>query len=514
MIYDSYLKEFFFSNPLLNEIEAYSSVDGHRVGGVTVPGPLGLSLSPDGTLMAVGTSTPEIYFVDPAALHVTAQVEVPSSFLTRDGVAPAMPFLMASGPVLIATGNFYMGSYAGIDLLSYDPATGAFAFANPPGTTIKNISGTPARSVDGNYLAVPDYIQSGECLAVYSAQSQSFISISPAQYTITAVAANPDGSQFATAGAPSSSSGQFLTLWNRNLQQQFQFQSNDTNILFSRDGKYLFDGGELNDSSTQLDQIRSLDTHTGLVAGYQGLSIAVDFRVTLSDTDENNRVYGITAKGAFVANAGQLQPAPTPLAQFQEGFLSVGNPDEGVLSGGTQVQFNPGLTGGRTLDELAPSTEAYFGTIPATSDVVAPDPGATDGHNLITATSPPSSVGGPVTVTLTDANNNTVLLPAAFSYGPHSHWIDPSAVSPNGGTVSTLLADGLFSYLNFTNGKVTVGGKFAITSAPTITGGDSWREVTVTTLKSVPGWADLKLTLNDGTSETTKNMVQVLQQDV
>jgi len=40
-------------------------------------------------------------------------------------------------------------------------------------------------------------------------------------------------------------------------------------------------------------------------------------------------------------------------------------------------------------------------------------------ENFLTATTPPAKNPGPVSVVLTDANNNTVLLPDAFTYGPH-----------------------------------------------------------------------------------------------
>ncbi len=92
MVYDSSLKEFFFSNPAMNEVEVYLSVDGHRVGAVTVPGAMGLSLSPDGSLL-IGSSTPYLYLVDPAALHVTGQVEVPAALLVPVfGLEPTLPF--------------------------------------------------------------------------------------------------------------------------------------------------------------------------------------------------------------------------------------------------------------------------------------------------------------------------------------------------------------------------------------------------------------------------------------
>ena len=214
VVYDAALKEFFFSNNSLNEVEAFSSVDGHRVGAVTVPGAMGLSLSPDGTRMAVGTSTPHNYFVDPATLHVTGEAEIPASVMDpATGYEPTMPFLMAAGPVLIEAGG---------NLFSYDPSNGVFALANPPG--VANGSGIgegkPARSLDGNFLTVPTLGPSGMQMAVYSAQSQTWIGFGPTQFQIDALAANPDGSQFAMMSSPSPGSLRFISFWNRSLQQQ------------------------------------------------------------------------------------------------------------------------------------------------------------------------------------------------------------------------------------------------------------------------------------------------------
>ena len=170
------------------EVEAYSTVDGHRIGAVTVPGPAGLSLSPDGTQLAVGTTTPYLYFVNPAALHVTAQVAVPSTLLT--GLLPILPFLMATGPMLIEAGNSTSLPAGDGALLSYDSTSGAFALANPTGTS-GIYGGIPARSLDGNYLAVPTLGQTGAQMAVYSAQSQTYIGSTPTQGSIGDVGGEP-----------------------------------------------------------------------------------------------------------------------------------------------------------------------------------------------------------------------------------------------------------------------------------------------------------------------------------
>ena len=511
VVYDSNLKEVFFGNPAMNEVEVYSTVDGHRVGAVTVPGVVGLSLAPDGSELAVGTSTPHVYFVDPVALHVTGQVEVPPSVLNPEtGLEPVLPFLMATGPMLIeeADGNSIVTGEG--NLLSYDPVSGAFAVVNPPGAYIGIYGGTAARSLDGNYLAVPTLGQTALQMSIYSAASQTYIGSTPGQYNLRSVAANPDGSQFATVGTPSyTTGGQYITFWSRSLQQQAQYETQDLNVLYSRDGKYLY-AGESTD-------VLAINAQTGTPAGYQGLVTATMEPGTLWDTDENDRVYGISDLGAYTSSVAQLQSTAPAMPWFLEALIgsSIGNPNEGPLTGGTQVQFTPNSIGTGSADGLDSTMEAYFGSIPAPSDAVAPYSASSDGGNFLTATTPSATSTGPVTVLIADANNNAVLLPGAFSYGPHSRWIDPSAVSANGGTVSTMFADGIVSLEGVpSNVTVTVGGASAVTAAPSIVGGNSESELSVTMPTGKPGWANLDISLPDGTSETTQNMVQYLTQDV
>jgi hypothetical protein len=397
------------------------------------------------------------------------------------------------------------------NLLSYDSASGNFALANPPGADIGICGSTPARSLDGNYLAVLMLGQTDLQMAVYSAQTQSYIGFTPGQYNISAVAANPDGSQFAAVGTPSfASGGQYITFWNRSLQQQAQYATQDTNIVYSRDGKYLYARESL--------EVLALNTQTGLPTGYQGLSLGTYQVGTLWDTDESNRVYGISDLGVFVASVAQLQPTAPLMPFFSEDSLgtSIGNPNEGPLAGGTQVQFFADSIGAGSSDGIGSAMEAYFGLTPATKDVVAPSTSTSDRRNALTATAPAATATGPVTVLMTDANNNAVLLPSAYSYGPHVRWIDPSAFSPITGGHSTLWADGVLTLaaLQQPLPTVTIGGKLAGTSPLPVVGADTWRGMLVAAPGDTPGWADLTISLPDGTSETTRNMVQYLAQDV
>jgi hypothetical protein len=513
VVYDSKHKEFFFSNLDMNEVEAYSTVDGRRVGAVNVPGPMGLSLSPDNSELAVGTISSQVYFVDPAVLHITGKAEIPASLLDPSSkVKAVLPFLMSSGPMLIGaaeTVNLSNGTGDGI-LISYDRKTGTFAQMNGPAEAPGFYTSLPARSLDGKYLAVSTPGLTKVQMAVYSAESQTYIGTTAGQFIIGAFAVNADGSQFATIGTPSyTSPGQAITFWNRSLQQVAQYPIQDTtpytSIVYSRDGKYLY--------AREVYDVLALDTRTGLPAGYQGLSTPT--RGHLWDTDESNRVYGIAYLGAYVVSVAQLQSTAPVMPYFSDGTWPVGNPNLGPLPGGTDVQFAATLpvSSAGSANGIRSSTEAYFGLIPATKDVVAPNPYSSDGGNAITATSAAATSTGNVTVLLTDANNNAVLLPRGYSYGTRPRWVEPSALPSGGGAGIEIGADGVLTLPGVDPPVgVTIGGARAIVVPPK--GSGFWQLVHATTPPGKPGWADLTMSLPDGTTETAKNMVQYLAQDV
>jgi WD40 repeat protein len=478
----------FFSNTEMGEVEVYSTEDGRRVGSVTVPGPLGLSLSPDNTLLAVGTSTPYVYFVDPSALHITGQVEIPPSYLSLPGWGQeaVMPYLMANGPMLIAMA--YGSGLGSGNLVSYDRATNTFAQANPPdGSVGYGIYGPlPARSLDGKYLVIPTLGQTGQQLALYSADARGYLSYTPISNLMT-VAANPDGTQVAI------DYGGTITVFNRSLQQQYQYTTTNPpgapSIVFSRDGKYLY----VRDSS----DIAALNAQTGTLAGYQGLSIASNNPGALSDVDESYQVIGANDKGAFVVSLTQLQSTVPPQLGFMDDIGSgLGNPNGGPIAGGTKVG-TCATPGGSLLDS---SEEAYFGTSPATNDVVA--------GGCITATTPAASTVGPVTVLLTDAKNNAVLLPNGFSYGPHLRWISPSALPQTVYDPVELVVDGIWPWQTNLQ-TVTIRGQAEIVEESV-----DAMVFNVKVYPGSPGWADLTLTLTDGSAQTVKNVVQFLAQDV
>jgi WD40 repeat protein len=514
--YDPLLKELFVSNPSVNRVEVYSTVDGHHIGEISIPGPAGLSFSPDYAKLVIGTITPYVYFADPTAMHVIGQIEVPSSFLRLDQFSitemPVFPFAMSDGTILLGMGSTpesaSNSSLFTTHLVLYNPVGGTFSPHDPgPG----GMDAVPSRTLDGKYLLVEGLNNSNLEVFLYSTAAQGYIAISNQVQNgvVDAInlAANLDGSQFASVeqipGAGSFSS--LVTFYNSTLQagNQFTISGSATSALFSRDGKYLY----LQSGPTTLVV---LNTQTGQPFGYLGISPPPQ---QLFDIDENNHLFGASV-GVMMINASQPQMSPTPfLPSFNTGLPSTeANPNVGPLTGGNQVQFAPTATGppGGGGD-VSTTAEAYFGATPATNDVVAPNPSGTAHDNFLTATAPPATNPGPVSVLLTDASNNAIFALDAYTYGPHILRVDPNVALGQGPTeFITIYAYGL-GFFDTSDIHVTIGGMpMGISSL------DSYasftfpeQSVTVQILPGTPGWADITLTTPNG-SDTLKRGFQYL----
>lgn len=512
--YTPTLKEMFVSNPEVNGVDAYSTVDGHWVGEISVPGPAYVSFTPDYSSLVIGTITPRVYFANPTTLHLTSEIVVPSSTLVTDSRGdtemPVMPFPMADGTVFLGMGVTPQSSSfttSAIHLLLYNPVTESFTSVDPTPT---GLTANPARSLDGEFLLV-----SSTQLYLYSVAAQGYTAVNTSQ-NISSLAANADGSQFVWLSQilPGTTSSQ-ITFLDRNLQPQSQYTMTDaisnyavSNFVFSRDGKLLY-------TWTQNGDLLALNTQTATPAGYFGISVgSLPYAGTLFDVDDNNNVFGaISPGGALIVNASQLQPLPPARQALFIGPSTEANPNVGPIAGGTQVQFIPSPMGSGSDDGIASSTEAYFGASPATQDVVAAYPASSNGENFLTATTPPAKNPGAVSVLLTDANSNIVFLPDAYTYGPHLLRVQPNAVSAQGSDSVTIVAYGLGFDVNEI--AVTIAGSpVDMKTATLLSYGNYYPEqsVTIPVPPGTPGWADITLTTPNG-SDTMKRGLQYLKQD-
>lgn len=517
--YDEALREVFYSDSNFNSLEVFSTVDGHKIGEVPIPSPAGLQFSPDFSKLYVGTITPSVYVVDPVALHVVQQIEVPLSLTTPVDSSfgtemPVMPYPMADGSVLMGMGTTLESSNFGsfplsvLDLVRYDPVAKTFTLADPGPS---NLAGNPARSSDGKYLFVYGFGTNGYGLELYSASTRSYLpAFGQVQNESVLLAANQNGSQYATVQELSAfgSGNAQINFWGANLQPQVQSYTLNVPVsaaIYSRDGKYLF-------LPTNSGYIVVLDTQAGVPVGYLGFSLIQSFfSGTPFDVDENYHLFGGTAGGAYILNASQTAAAPPVAVPQFINAIAAATPNVGPLAGGTQVQFVP--TGGSgNSDGITGSMEAYFGTTPAAQDTVGPYSSSSSGENFLTATAPPATTPGPVSIVLTDANNNVVFLPDAFTYGPKILRVQPSAAGSAGGDSITIFAYGL-GFFDLSDIHVTIGGTAADMQNATLNSYVSQTfpeaSVTIPVPPGTPGWADVQITTSNGT-DTLKRGLQYL----
>lgn len=511
-VYNQALKEIFVSDPNFNSVEVYSTVDGHKVGEVSIPGPAGLGFTPDFSKLYVGTITPNVYIVDPAGLRVTGQVACPPSMLTTSSGAtaatlmPVRPYPMADGSLMLGMGYTSQSSSAavliGIEaLVRYDAVSGAFTPANPgPG----NLGANPARSSDGRYLFVYGFGGAAYELVLYSSATQGYLPVSTQVPNGAAfLAANADGSKFAVVD-----NNWNVTLVNANLQMQAQYSSPRALkcAIFSKDGKFLY-------TTNDLSNVVALDTQAGTPVEYFGVSLGSNpFPTALVDVDETYHAYGLTPGGLYVVDASHGRATPPTVVPSFWGIPSTqATPNVGPVAGGTPVQFVPAPLGAGSADGIANSMEGYFGTVPATNDVVGPYPASSDGGNFLTATTPPAKNPGPVSVVLTDADNNTALLPDAFTYGPHILQVQPNGAVA--GDQITIYAYGL-GFFDLADIHVMIGGTQAINVSMNSYVSHNYPDESVTVMvpSGSPGWADVTVTTSNG-SDTLKRGIQYLKKE-
>ena len=517
LAYNSALKEIFVCNPDINAVDAYSTVDGHWVGEFGVPGPSGLSFSPDNTTLAIGTITPYVYFADPTALHITSRVAIPSSLLTTDqggdSLMPVMPYAMADGSVFILMGVNSQSSSTPVTtvahLIRYAPSSGTFTSQDPSPGGLATI--IPARSLDGKMLLVPGASSQGLELSVYSTDAQAYVATSAAFPNLGFyLAANPNGSQFATVQQYPGPG--VVTFWGPNLQMLGQYTTAASSpigaALYSRDGNFLY-------MVTDAGALVAFNTQTFTPSGYIGLAIGglIAPNPQFFDADESYHLFAVAEPGgALILNASQTQPSlPTSTADFTTA-AGEANPNVGPLAGGTSIQFSPAPAGPGSSDGIAGSMEAYFGLTPAPQDTVTPDTSSSNGQNSLTAVTPPASTPGPVSVVLTDAANDTVFLPDAYTYGPKLLRVVPNLAGSAGGDEVTIFAYGL-GFFDLSELQVTIGGAAADLSTAVLNSYSSdypEDSVTVHVPPGTPGWADVVISTSNG-SDTLKRGVQYLQ---
>jgi IPT/TIG domain-containing protein len=518
--YDPALKEVFVSDPITNSVEVYSTVDAHQVGEISVPGPAGLSFSPDFSKLVIGTITPYVYTADPIALHITGQIDIPASYITMSQYQalnlPVMLYALSDGTIMIGLGTnpaSSNGSYTIVaHLLLYNPGSATFTLEDPGNGAVTTV---PARSEDGSSLLVLANNNSSPMLFVYKPSGHGYAISAPAALPSNlgvSLAANQDGSQFAliigvTAPEMPTTLVNFVD-GNLHAESQYTNTAATTSGVYSRDGSlfYLMFANNV---------LAGVNTQTGSAAGYLQESIASTVTyAALFDVDENFRLIGGSLfNGIFLMNASQLQSSvPTGVPDYftptEEGSATVG-----TLSGGQLDVFAASAAYLMQNTQNTPTLDAYFGIIPAQVETLTQGSNGSSPTYSLTATVPASSTPGPVSVVLTDVDNNVTFLPDDFTYGPRLLRISPTAVSSSGGDAVTVTGYGFSQIGDPEIGTLHIGNAALDLSQGVQTPASSnyfpEQSDTLPAPAGTPGWADVSVSNTFG-SDTIKRGLQYL----
>lgn len=447
-IYDGAHKQFFVSNPYLNEIDVFDAAQQTQIAQISVPLAWGIDISPlDGSLYA-GTLLGDVYQINTGTLQVINRYA--SASIGPAGYVATEVFVLSDGRLALLGGQ---GGILGVDGASgaavWDPATNSLD-TGPSGSIcpVDHIGGFAVTGDRKLVLATTvDTGGGGEPLCSYDpvAKVAALGAFQP-DTPVRQIIPTPDGKKFfLTTGLNGVAVFDAATL---QLLGQITGPNSYSGIpnaaagaVMTLDGKTLF----LVDQET--GAVGAFDTtslkQVGWIPSF-GLNDSQN-TIVISAIDETGLIIGPTGHGVAFLDASQLSAnEPT---QIQGGFAS---PNTGPLSGGTLLtQFASG-----NVTDSASVKAIYLGSSPGTQPSFSASP---NNENSAQVTTPATSQGGTVNLTVTLSDGAAGVTPDGFSYGPTILEVVPNAASAEGGQLGAIIGYGLGQ--STSDVQVTVGGQ-------------------------------------------------------
>jgi IPT/TIG domain len=451
--YDSVHRQFFVSNPFMNEIDVFDADQEIQTARIPVSFPWGLDVSPNNGSLYVGTLIGDIYQIDTATYEVLNRYA--SASIGPAGFGATTALVLSDGRLALQ-GGIGEGAALGVDGYGisavWDPATNALDTGGNAGVCSVRNEGAFALSGDRTRILVASVDESGGGQPVCSYDPMAKIAtygVFPFATFVRQIVPTPDGSRFflTSAGA---GVGVFDA---KTVQLLGQITGTGDGIpngadsgVISRDGKTLYLSNEL------AGKVGAFDTtslaQTGWVPGF----IVIDSQasIALSAIDETGLIVGPIGHGVGFIDASQRTSTLPTL--IDPGFAI---PPTGPKAGDTVLtNFAVG-----DVQDAALLNQIYVGNVPgpfATFNVV---PGQI---NEAQVSAPVSSLAGAVDLALLLSDGALGLVPEGFSYGPTILEVTPNGATAEGGQTGVIIGYGFGDSLS--DIQVTVGGA----SAPVI----------------------------------------------
>jgi IPT/TIG domain len=486
--YDATHNLIFSSNPDWNRVDVISNATHKLVKSIPVLSPQGLDITPDNSRVWVGTGSQRIYAID------TSQLTATQAVLPRYQNQPWVDYQLET----LSDGTLLLSFGPGIE-----EGIGYVAVWNPTSNTL---TGLPLPSNAQPGLGWGPLSRSGDGSKVYSFNANStncqVLVYDVASKTVTApgafdevcgfYAVNQDGSRLvgSSGAAVGLYDGSFNLLGTILPSNPAVYGYFEGSFIFSHDGSTLYEISQGRLTTIDTATLKVLGTAPAISTLPVGVSETPISSIPIA-VDANQMLLGIQDFGiafedtAFYQNYG----SSTTTAQIPVSLT----PYSGSLSGGTQVSPYGYF-------DLTP--DVWFGGTRATSVV---------NENLLTITSPPSSVAGPVNLKYLFPDGSQIFAPQVFSYSVYPQYAVLSGATPDGGVPGRITGYGMPADAG--GGTLTVGGNSAtITTTDTqylpFTGEPfPTTNFNFTVPSGTPGLADIVVTTPAGTGTLPKAML-------
>jgi len=445
--YDSARRQFFVSNPYMNEIDVFDANQETETARIPVPLAWGIDISPsDGSLWA-GTLLGDIYKVNTTTLAVMKRY--PSAFIGPSGYTATEALVLSDGRLaLLGAPGGILGVDGAASAAVWDPVANVLdSGTNGSVCPVQNIG--PFALTGDRRLVLVMSVNGGPVCAYDPVAKRANLgagSISASRQIV----ATPDGTRFFVT--TTLSGVELFDLKTLQLVGQLAGTSGvlpnaAAGAVISLDGKTLF----LTDQSS--GAVEAFDTTSLQSVGWTPGFTEFDLQhtIVLSAIDETGLMVGPIGHGVAFLDGAQIQAnSPTLVVT---GF---NQQETGPTSGGTVIS---NFLFGQPTD--SPSVSNIFvgkapGTQPSFSNIF-------EGLNAAQVTTPPSNQGGPADLTMVLSDGGIGIAPEGFSYGPTILEVVPNAATADGGQVGAVIG---YGFGNTTSGiRVTVGGQPAAVTA-------------------------------------------------
>jgi hypothetical protein len=484
-VYDRAHRQFFMSNPYLNEIDVFDAALETQKAAISIPMAWGIDISPiDGSLW-VGTFIGDVYNVDTAKL--TLNKRYAASSIGPSGFGGQTALVLSDGRVALQGGA---GGILGIDgfgqIVVWNPATNAID-TGTNGSVCPYTNGHFSLSGDRK-LILNTTVDENETypLCSYDPVAKKGVYASFPQQNVTfmrEIIPTPDGSKFFLTtnldGVVAINAQTLQVVGTISGGGSYDFPSAAGSGVVSLDGKTIY----LSDQT--VCGIEGFDTTTFQPVATLPHPEVNDSQACMlpSAIDETGLIAGPIGHGVGFADSA----APMPQIMNKGFYPGFATPNTGNLSGGTAISLGVENTG---LSQFFVGNSLISGT-PISS------------NQSVSVEVPNSSVDVAVDLTVTFADGTISIAPESFSYGPVVLEAVPSAATADGGQTAAVVGYGFGTSVSGL--QVTVAGRPATIqtlhlSAPISPYPFPVEVATFTIPAGATGAADLTVTSPSGTT--------------